>query len=120
MKMKRPVHFACHAVLGLAVVTAVAVVFGWVVMTAWNAAIPDIFNLPAIGYWQAVAVLVLGRILTGRFSHGSHRRCGWGRWRSKDKTDGAALYAAWWDEEGQTAFKAYVARQTGETTAGCC
>lgn len=88
MTMKRPVRFACRAAMGLAVVTAVAVVFGWVVMVAWNAVLPELFHLPAITYWQAVALLVLGRVLTGRFTHGSHGKCRWGRWRCKDEAEG--------------------------------
>ena len=43
---------------------AVAVFFvGWIVMLLWNALVPAIFGGPAIGYWQAVGLLVLSKIL---------------------------------------------------------
>ncbi|MDR3437606.1 hypothetical protein [Telmatospirillum sp.] len=115
MTMKRVALHAGHVVLGLAAVVLFAAVFGWVVMTAWNAAIPDLLHLPVLGYEQAVAVLILIRILTGRFTHGAGR-CGIGRrrWHRDTAADGAAFYTAWWDAEGADAFKDYVARQTGD------
>lgn len=50
---------------------AAAFVLGFVVMALWNALIPDLFHGPAIGFWQAIGLLVLSHILLR----------GWGRWR---------------------------------------
>ncbi len=36
-------------------------------MLLWNALIPGIFGLKLIGYWQALGLLVLARILFGGF-----------------------------------------------------
>ena len=44
-----------------------AAVLGFVVMRLWNWAMPPIFGLHSIGYWQALALLVLTRILFGGF-----------------------------------------------------
>lgn len=111
MTHRSHLRIARHVLLGLVMILAFALLFGWVVMQAWNAALPALLNLPAITFWQAVAVLVLARILTGRFTHGHMGRR---RFRRTAANDSAALYAAWWDEEGEAAFQAYAARQLGE------
>jgi hypothetical protein len=42
---------------------------GLVVMVLWNWLVPPVFGGPDIGFWQALGLLVLSRILVGRF-HG--------------------------------------------------
>ena len=54
--------------LALAIVAVVAL--GWVVMHLWNWVVPPVFGLHAIGYGQALALLVLTRILFGGFRRG--------------------------------------------------
>lgn len=110
---------AGHMALGLILAVTFALIFGYAVMASWNAVIPGLFSLAAIDYWQAVALLVLGRILFGSFSHKGHRHGGRYRPRfgrhhkcaapTEDRS--AELYTAWWDSEGEAAFKAYLARQ---------
>ena len=34
-----------------------------IVMLLWNAIMPDIFSLPAIGYWKAMGLFILCNIL---------------------------------------------------------
>lgn len=107
----RPLRFAAHVAMGLGVAVVFAVVFGGAVMLAWNAVIPSVLSLPPLSYEQAVGLLVLGRILTGRFSHGGHHR-GWHRHhKSRHGGPAADLYTAWWDAEGEGAFKEYLSRQ---------
>lgn len=72
-------------VLGVLFVSAMVLVFGFVVMHLWNWLVPAIFDGPTVNFWQALGVLLLARILTGGF-----RWMGWkGRhhmrhhWRSK-------------------------------------
>lgn len=110
-----PLHIALHVLLGLALVSVFALVFGWVVTVAWNYALPALFGLPLINFWQAVAILVLARVLTGRFTRGRHGRFGRHRWHGhrfhRHGSDAAAgLYSEWWDTEGEAAFRAYAAR----------
>lgn len=57
-------------VLGFALILLIA---GWVIMALWNHLIPGIFNLPAIGYWQALGLAVLFRLLFGGCGHGIHK-----------------------------------------------
>lgn len=69
------------ALLAAAGVAAVA----WVVMQLWNCLLPDLFaGVSRIGYWQALGVLVLSRILFGglRGGCGSHWRERRARWES--------------------------------------
>src|SRR5271154_2194374 len=47
-----------------------AAVFGFVVMRLWNWVMPPVLGLHAIGYWQALALLALTRILFGGFRRG--------------------------------------------------
>ena len=64
--------------IGVMVLAGVAVL-GWVVMALWNSLLPGIFvGVREIGYFQALGILLLSKILFGGF----HGRCGHGeRWR---------------------------------------
>ena len=55
---------------------AVAAV-GAVVMGLWNALMPDLFGWHLIGYWQAVGLLVLSKVLLGGLRGGSGHRMHW-------------------------------------------
>ena len=46
-------------------------IFGEVVMHLWNWLLPSLFGWHVIGFWQAIGLLVLCRILFGGF--GGHR-----------------------------------------------
>ncbi len=111
-----------HILFGLVAVVVIALVFGAVAMWAWNMTMPVLFHLPVLTFVQAVALLVLARLLTGRLHGRHHRRCrergerrgGW--WRCGDdraeppRPDGS-LYAEWWWDEGESAFTAYQTRR---------
>ena len=57
---------------------AIAVtVFSSVVMTLWNWLMPAVFGWRAITLWQALGLLLLSRILFGRFGGGFGRRMPW-------------------------------------------
>jgi hypothetical protein len=63
--------------VGIAVVAAFVV--GCIVMLLWNALVPELFNGPAITYWQAVGLLVLSHVLFRACGHHGHHchRDGW-------------------------------------------
>jgi len=51
--------------------------FGELVMHLWNWLLPGLFGLHTIGFWQALGLLLLSRILFGGFGghgHGHGRR----------------------------------------------
>jgi hypothetical protein len=58
---------------------------GFVVLSLWNALIPSLFAGPVLGFWQAVGLLVLCRILFGGFRGrgGSHRS--WQHWAWRER-----------------------------------
>ncbi len=43
---------------------------GEVVKLLWNAVLPPLFGWPQLGFWQALGLLVLCRILFGGLGHG--------------------------------------------------
>lgn len=59
---------------------AACAIGGYVVMTLWNWLAPEVFGGHLITFWQALGLLVLSRILFGRFGgwHG-----GRGHWRHR-------------------------------------
>ena len=46
--------------------TAAVAVLGFIVAALWNAVMPAIFGLPAIGFWEALLLFLLTRLLFGR------------------------------------------------------
>jgi hypothetical protein len=42
-------------------------IMGLLTFVLWNALMPAIFGLPPIGFWQALGLLLLSRVLFGRF-----------------------------------------------------
>lgn len=61
-------------------------VFGFVVMSLWNWLVPALFGLRAIGYWQALGLVVLSRILFG--GRGAMVQAGSWRRRMRDRWEG--------------------------------
>jgi hypothetical protein len=55
-------------VLGfLALALLVVVAIGLVVMMLWNALMPSLFGLRAIGFWEGLGLFLLARLLFGGF-----------------------------------------------------
>jgi Ca2+/H+ antiporter, TMEM165/GDT1 family len=61
----------------LALGAAAVAVFGVVVMTLWNGLMPDLFGWRPIGFWQALGLLILTRLLFGGFRGGPGRHLRW-------------------------------------------
>ena len=80
-----------------AVFTAVAAAAGtFIVMSLWSALVPALFNGPSLHFWQALGLLVLSRILLGRWGGGLGHRMGWrggsgGRWQHMTAEERAAF-----------------------------
>src|SRR5262245_17209132 len=54
---------------------------GLLTSSLWNALMPAIFALPKISFWQALGLLLLGRLLFGGFGRGWGGRHRWPRTR---------------------------------------
>lgn len=74
--MKNGVQRAVERGVKIAMLATVGfVVFGFVVMFLWNWLMPSIFGLRLIGFWQALGLVVLSKILFGSFhSHGDREK----------------------------------------------
>lgn len=69
----------------LVVAAAACVVLGFAVKLLWNWLMPSIFGLHAITYWQALGLLLLGKLLFGGFHrHGGRDPRSW-KWRMEQK-----------------------------------
>ena len=71
-RVARGLKFVLFAALAVAV-------FSFAVMSLWNWLMPAIFGASPITFWQAVGLLLLSRILFGRFGGGPGRRIDWRR-----------------------------------------
>ena len=49
-------------------------VFGFVVMSLWNAILPGVLGVKAISFFQALGILLLSKILFGGFGRGGFGR----------------------------------------------
>ncbi|WP_300159564.1 hypothetical protein [Solidesulfovibrio sp.] len=102
-----------HIVFGLLLAATLALVFGYAVMLLWNAVLPDVLGTSRIGYWQAVGLLLLARILAGglghgKAAHGAHRQ----------GVDARKAYDAWWKDVGEKSFRQYSREDRGESEPG--
>jgi hypothetical protein len=50
------------------------IAFGFLIMGLWNWLLPPLFGVPTIGYWQALGLFLLSRILLGGVGGGGHDR----------------------------------------------
>ncbi len=73
---KRPYLIPFFILIGVAAFA----LFGWVVMLLWNGVLAPAVGANLIGFWQAVGILILSRILVGGFGGGRGHRRGW-HWR---------------------------------------
>lgn len=64
---------------GVPLFIAVFALLVWATMLLWNALLPAIFGIVTITYWQALGLLVLGRLLFGGFGKGGGGMRGFGR-----------------------------------------
>jgi hypothetical protein len=79
--MKRGSWFFKKAIKILVIVTAAILLFGFIVMSLWNAILPAVIHVSTITFGQALGILVLTKILFGGFHGGWGRGGGPGRWR---------------------------------------
>lgn len=68
------------------IIIAVTFLAGYIVMLLWNFIFPSILHAEKIGYWQAVALFILCRVLFFGFRRRDHRPRMWRggeAWRQK-------------------------------------
>jgi len=119
-KVQKYVTIAFKIFFGILAAIAFALLFGYVIMWLWNWLMPDIFGLTTITYWQAVGILVLGKLIFGGLGGGHNSKSHKGKprkhlkekMRDSCRTDFSHWkhYDRFWEEEGEEAYKAYIAR----------
>ena len=60
-------NWAARGVKFFVIATVALGVFGLIVMSLWNWLVPPIFGWQPLGFWQALGLLVLSKILFGGF-----------------------------------------------------
>lgn len=61
-------HYHCHGFMGPILFIVAIAGFTLVTMLLWNALMPVLFGAPALGFFQALGLLILSRILFGGLS----------------------------------------------------
>ena len=82
---------------------------GAVVMFLWNELLPGLFGWPVLGFWQALGLLLLSRLLLGGWRGGGARH---GHWRGRMRERWEQMS----DEERAT-FRAGLRRGCGRRAA---
>lgn len=117
-KVKYYVVKICKVLFFIVLGLSIAFLVGYVVMRLWNWLMPELFGLPTVGYWQAVGILILAKIIFG-FGGGdgpgssskskkrpNSKRCGslrrdFSEWKH---------YDSFWKAEGEEAYNNYLER----------
>lgn len=109
-------------------IIAMLFLVGYVFMLLWNWLMPELFGLKTIGYWQALGILILAKIIFG-FGGGngpgkSHKKR---KLRSKHTKSCSTMrkdfsewkyYDEYWATEGEAAFKEFVKRKNDGNDEG--
>lgn len=121
-------------VVVLAGMAAFGLVFGVIIQWLWNATLADVFGLPSIGFWQAVGIFILAKLLFGFGGGSGPASTGKRETRQKVKQRDAAEareaaetadeepalpdlaedeeFRRFWREEGSDAYAVYRGRST--------
>lgn len=110
--------------LGIVGVAALVAGFAALTMWLWNLTLPGLFGWPHLAFWQALALLVLARLLFGGFGgRGGWKRkwghhhgpCHHGHGGEHGNHDNAftarSAYVNWWKEKGRSDFEAWMKEQ---------
>lgn len=90
MHGRKAIFIPVFIVGGLALLSAV-------VMLLWNALMPQIFNLPEIGFWQALGLFILSKLLFGGLphKHKHHPHISHKRWDSLSEEEKEKMREQW-------------------------
>ncbi|MCB0481571.1 MAG: hypothetical protein KDC83_09070 [Flavobacteriales bacterium] len=118
LKGRSPIVIVGYVIFGIFAVTAMAILFGYIIMSLWNWLMPELFDLPVISYWQAVGLFILAKFLFGFGSSGGGGSKG-KKSNCKDEAYGEnqmknrdfskwAHYDKFWEEKGEKAYTDFV------------
>lgn len=115
IRSKSPGEIIGIIIFGTIIITGLAALLGYVVMSLWNWLMPELFDLPKLSYWQAVGIFILAKLLLG--GCGSKGKCKTSECKDKsdkNKTDFSKWkhYEEFWKEEGDEQYQKYIERQS--------
>ncbi|MEL4106345.1 hypothetical protein AAFA46_05815 [Oscillospiraceae bacterium WX1] len=115
-KTPKPVQITLYIILGLLGVTAMGILFGYIIQLLWNWLMPELFGLGTISYWQAIGIFILAKLLFGFGMGGNGDKASKSNKRREQQHDAAcgnwADYDAWWEKEGKSAFQKYATEKS--------
>ena len=122
-KERKVQKIALWTVAGLAGAIVFGLLFGLLIQFLWNATLTEMFDLPALSFWQAVGLFVLAKLFFG-FGAGSggsprkRKKSRVERQPSEDAEDVSTLaddetFKRFWEEEGKASYEAF---QSGDPT----
>jgi hypothetical protein len=76
---RRPKSKFGKVIMILICVTAFISLFSYIVMSLWNAILPEVLHAGVINFWQAMGILVLSKILFSGFGGWGGRKHAWKR-----------------------------------------
>ena len=98
-----------HGLKFVGIAALVIAALGYSVMLLWNWLVPELFAGHPIGFWQAVGLLVLSKILVGGLRGGGYR----GYWRARMMERWSSM-----SEEERTRFRSAVRHRCGRPETG--
>ena len=116
-KERKAQKIALWTVVGLAGAIVFGLLFGLLIQFLWNATLTEMFDLPALSFWQAVGSFILAKLFFG-FGAGSG---GSPRKRKKPRADQQPsadaedvstfaddeTFKKFWEEEGKASYEAF-------------
>lgn len=119
-------HIIFMVIGGIALAILTAAIFGIVVMYLWNWLMPVLFGLKTIGYWQALGLVLLAKLVFGHlgYRHGGHPHCGHGHrfWKKMkhmhrdypEIAENYEEYCEFWEKEGSRSFSDFLRKNKND------
>mgnify|MGYP001553942484 CR=1 FL=1 len=123
-------RIAGFTIIGVTIAIGFAALFGYFVMLLWNYLMPMIFGLKTITFLQAVALIILAKLIFGNFGHSGHKHDHhhnkvndkWHKWMGFSDNDSEIDVAEehhkefheFWKLEGKSAFDEFIKRKQEE------
>jgi hypothetical protein len=116
-KERRVQKIALWTVAGLTGAIVFGLLFGLLIQFLWNATLTEMFDLPALSFWQAVGLFILAKLFFGfgAGSGGSPRKRKKSRVERQSRSnseDVATLaddetFKKFWQDEGKASYEAF-------------
>ncbi|WP_298474635.1 hypothetical protein [uncultured Maribacter sp.] len=106
---------------GIIAAIALVLLLGFGIMWLWNWLMPELFGLTTIGYWQAIGLFALAKVLFGSFGGDSSSKKKKKEKSFANKNENECRdfskwkqYDQFWKEEGENAYNSFINRTSEE------